>query len=83
MRRVPDDAETPVERDMDEDRIKRIARAMCRAARLDPDKPADESASFTIPMQDYDAPAEQPAWMLFRKEATLFAAQNREIVHAL
>lgn len=68
---------------MDEDRIKRIARAMCRAARLDPDKPADATGSFTISMQTQPKGEPEPAWMLFKQEAARFAAQNREIVHSL
>ncbi len=68
---------------MDEDRIKRIARAMCRAARLDPDKPADKAGTFSISMQGQDSESPQPAWMLFRKEAARFAAQNREVVQSL
>jgi hypothetical protein len=68
---------------MDEDRIKRIARAMCRAARLDPDKPAEEAGSFSISMQPPKSAGPEPAWMLFRQEAARFAAQNREAVQAL
>lgn len=67
---------------MDEDRITRIARAMCRAARLDPDKPADAASGFMMTVMERP-PAEQPAWMLFRKEAARFASQNREISQSL
>jgi hypothetical protein len=68
---------------MDEERIKRIARAMCRAARLDPDKPADEGAGFTMMLQQPGAKAIQPAWTLFRQQAELFAATHREAVGRL
>ncbi|SIQ09740.1 MULTISPECIES: hypothetical protein [unclassified Bosea (in: a-proteobacteria)] len=68
---------------MDEDRIKRIARAMCRAARLDPDKPAEKVGAFRISMQAPDFEGPQPAWMLFRQEAARFAALNREVVQSL
>lgn len=68
---------------MDEDRIKRIARAMCRAARLDPDQPAGNTGPFTISMQSPVHTVPQPAWMLFKPEAARFAAQNREIMQSL
>ena len=68
---------------MDEDRIKRIARAMCRAARIDPDKPAGNKGPFTMLMQAPGHESPQPAWMLFRQEAARFAARHREIAQTL
>jgi hypothetical protein len=68
---------------MEEERIKRIARAMCRAARLDPDKPADESAGYTMMIQHPGAKGIEPAWTLFRQQAELFAARHREVVGQL
>lgn len=61
---------------MDEDRIKRIARAMCRAARLDPDKPAGNKGPYTMSMQQPGHDGPQPAWMLFRQEAAHFAERH-------
>ncbi|RDJ22500.1 hypothetical protein DWF00_02680 [Bosea caraganae] len=60
---------------MDEDRIKRIARAMCRAARLDPDTPAPDPQAPAImrPQSDSRPP---PAWTLFRQQAERFIAAN-------
>lgn len=68
---------------MDEDRIVRIARAMCRAARLDPDKPAEQEPSdmISLPPTPHEAP--QPTWMLFRQQAARFAAQHRDIAATL
>jgi len=61
---------------MDEERIKRIARAMCRAARLDPDKPAGNKGPFTMSTREPGCEGPQPAWMLFRQEAAQFAARH-------
>ena len=63
---------------MDEERITRIARAMCRAARLEPDKPAGNAGPYTMSMREPGYETPQPAWMLFRREATLFASRHRE-----
>lgn len=68
---------------MNEDRIVRIARAMCRAARLDPDKPAGNKGPFTMSMQEPGHEAPQPAWMLFRQDAARFASRHRDIAEAL
>lgn len=63
---------------MDEDRIERIARAMCRAARMDPDKPAPQGP-YTMMLQ-YPGTAVAPAnWTLFRRQAELFCATNRDM----
>ena len=64
---------------MDEERITRIARAMCRAARLDPDKPAGNAGPYTMSMRESDHATPQPAWMLFRREAALFASRHRDV----
>lgn len=63
---------------MDEERIKRIARAMCRAARLDPDKPAGNKGPYTMSMREPGHDSPQPAWMLFRQEAAQFAVRHGE-----
>lgn len=68
---------------MDEDRIKRIARAMCRASRLDPDKPAGNAGPFTMSLREPGHQAPQPAWMLFRKQAMDLVARDRAAAAAL
>jgi len=68
---------------MDEERIKRIARAMCRAARLDPDKPAGNKGPYTMSMREPGSDRPQPAWMLFKQEAAQFAARNRDVAAQL
>ena len=69
---------------MDDQRIKRIARAMCRAARLDPDKPADQAQlckiSLAAPPAGAGAP---PAWTLFLQRAEMFAVTHRDVAAAL
>lgn len=68
---------------LEEDRIARIARAMCRAARLDPDRPATDAElddpRAELPGEDEAA----PAWTLFREQAERFVAQHAEIARAL
>lgn len=68
---------------MDEERIMRIARAMCRAARLDPDKPAGNKGPYTISMREPGRAGPQPAWMLFRQEAAQFASRHRDVAAQL
>ena len=68
---------------MDEDRIKRIARAMCRASRLDPDKPAGNVGPFTMSLREPGHQAPQPAWMLFRKQAMELVTRDRAATAAL
>jgi hypothetical protein len=63
---------------MDEERIEVIARAMCRAARLDPDKPAAEG-SCTMMRQDSETSAQLRNWTLFKLQAEAFVATNRDI----
>jgi hypothetical protein len=64
---------------VDDDRIIRIARALCRSARLDPDKPVEDAAS--LPMQRQSEPV-SAAWMHFRKSAEEFVARHSERVVA-
>lgn len=64
---------------MEDERITRIARAMCRAARLDPDKPAGNTGPYTMSMRQPGHETPQPAWMLFRREARQFASRHREV----
>ncbi|WP_156640128.1 hypothetical protein [Bosea sp. PAMC 26642] len=69
---------------MDDERIKRIARAMCRAARLDPDKPADGAQLRRLALAEPPTDrGNSPAWILFRRNAERFAAAHREIASAL
>jgi hypothetical protein len=68
---------------MDVERIKRIVRARCRAARRDPDEPADgvqpgNLAPAATPM-DIGA---SPAWTLFLQKAETFATAHREVAAA-
>lgn len=64
---------------MDEDRIRNIARAMCRAARLDPDQPAAKSAPYTMMRQDPGTEKPAPAWTLFRRDAERFCARHTDL----
>lgn len=68
---------------LDEDRIARIARAMCRAARLDPDRPAfdaePDSPRAELPCESEAA----PAWTLFREQAERFVVQHADVARAL
>jgi hypothetical protein len=68
---------------MDEEWITRIARAMCRAARLDPDKPAGNAGPYTMSMREPGHATPQPAWMLFRREAAIFASRHRDVAAQL
>ncbi|CAM5189824.1 putative protein OS=Bosea thiooxidans OX=53254 GN=ARD30_15650 PE=4 SV=1 [Bosea thiooxidans] len=56
---------------------------MCRAARLDPDKPAGNKGPYTMSMREPGYEGPQPAWMLFRKEAALFADRHRDVAGRL
>lgn len=64
---------------MDEDRIKRIARAMCRAARLDPDAPAPAPQANATMRRQPGRQTPPPAWTLFRTQAEQFVAANPAI----
>lgn len=67
----------------DDPRIQRIARAMCRAARIDPEQPAGTVAIFTIMHCHAGRSENDPAWMLFERQAELFIAMNPDVVGAL
>lgn len=67
---------------MDDDRIIRIARALCRSARLDPDKPVEDCAAFTIEQRSDAVSASAAAWMHFRQAAEDFVARHGEPVVA-
>lgn len=54
---------------MDEQRIERLARALCRAARLDPDKPVPSQAGFTMMLDRPGTNWRKRNWTLFRREA--------------
>lgn len=73
-----------IHEDNEEQRIIRIARALCRSARIDPDAACDERAHPLLPAA-YRANAEpRSAWMAFRDSAREFAARHpREIVRGL
>lgn len=64
---------------MDEDRIRNIARAICRAAHLDPDQPAETSTPCTMMRQDPGTDKPAPAWTLFRQDAERLCARHTEI----
>lgn len=67
---------------MDTDRINRIARALCRAARLDPDEPV-AAAEREPGRVDADTAQEPPAaWTLFREAAEAFVARHGDRVVA-
>lgn len=68
---------------MDEDRIKRIARAMCRAARLDPDAPAPAPQAYEMMRRQREHQVPPPAWMLFRQQAERFIAANPAVAAPL
>ena len=67
----------------DDERIIRIARALCRAERLDPDKPVGSDPNFVM-MQQYPGYTQRdPAWTLYRSRAEKFVAQNSDIAATL
>lgn len=73
---IPDDNE--------EQRIIRIARALCRSARIDPDGEIDERTRPLLPASPNAGVAPRPAWMAFRDSARAFATRYpREIVSSL
>ncbi len=62
-------------------RIIRIARAMCRSRRLDPDQPLEGSVPAVIggrPLVDSLTSNEIPTWLLFVSEAKKFVAANQD-----
>lgn len=69
---------------MDEERIRRIARAMCRASRLDPDQPISALPERPIILAPPEAnEPDMPAWQLFRNEAERFVARHRDVALSL
>lgn len=68
---------------VDEQCIQRIARAMCRAARINPDQPAAAVASFTIMRCHSGTSSDDPAWTLFRRQAELFVSTHPDMADAL
>jgi|GEM_PF-4537087 len=70
--------------DNEEQRIIRIARALCRSARIDPDAAIDERTRPLLPVLPDIGVAHLPAWVAFRDSARAFAARYpREIVSSL
>lgn len=70
--------------DNEEQRIIRIARALCRSARIDPDSAIDERTRPLLPGSSTHSAAPLPAWVAFRDSARAFAARYpREIVSSL
>lgn len=59
---------------MDDDRIMRLARAICRAARIDPDRPLVAQAEVYCEAELREPP--QPAWMRYRVEAARFISSD-------
>ena len=67
--------------DGEEQRIVRIARALCRSARIDPDAAIDERTRPLLPAVHHALCEPLPAWTAFRDAARAFAARHpREIV---
>jgi hypothetical protein len=70
--------------DSEEQRIVRIARALCRSARIDPDAAIDERTLPLLPATGHAGAESRPAWLAFRDAARAFAASYpREIVSSL
>jgi hypothetical protein len=62
-------------------RVIRIARAMCRAKRLDPDQPLDEAIPAVTGAKafiDSLPSSDVPTWLLFVSEAKRFVAANQD-----
>ncbi len=73
-----------ISEDHDEQRIVRIARALCRSARIDPDAAIDECTRPLLPPSKDVGAGPLPAWVAFRDSARAFAARHpREIVSSL
>ncbi len=69
-----------------QDRVIRIARAMCRAKRLNPDLPiALSPPEFACSRLVVDAVvgSDTPLWLLFVDDAKRFIASNRDYVSML
>lgn len=70
--------------DNEEQRIVRIARALCRSARIDPDAAIDDRTRPLLPAAQHADAESRPAWVAFRESARDFAARYpREIVRSL
>ena len=69
---------------MEDERITRIARALCRSARIDPDSPLIDVRLAPPPALDIDGPEDavtsQPAWTMFRGAALTFIHSHDERV---
>lgn len=67
---------------MENDRIIRIARALCRSARIDPDSilSSEEFAGASEKVTDSPLPTEKamPAWTMFRGAALTFVHSHDE-----
>lgn len=64
----------------EQERIIRIARAMCRARRLDPDLPTSTAIPELVsgrPLLDAVIGTETPTWFLFVAEAKRFVVANQ------
>jgi hypothetical protein len=59
---------------MDDERIVRLARTICRAARIDPDRPLVAQAGIYCEAELREPP--QPAWMRYRAEAARFISSD-------
>lgn len=71
-----------IDEDSEEQRITRIARALCRSARIDPDASSDDMIRAMLP--EGGTSTVKQAWMAFREPARAFAARYpREIVGSL
>lgn len=70
--------------DDEEQRVTRIARALCRSARIDPDAAVDEHTRPLLPAAHRADAEMRSAWIAFRASARAFAARHpREIVSNL
>lgn len=67
---------------MDDDRVIRIARALCRSARLDPDKPVADGSALPMPARAAPVSPSAAAWTYFRMAAEEFVARHSERVVA-
>jgi len=72
---------------MEDERITRIARALCRSARIDPDSPLIDDRPRAEAAPDIMKPAAaddtQPAWTMFRGAALTFVHSHDDRVVSL
>lgn len=69
-----------------EERVVRIARAMCRSRRLDPDAPLGLAGSELLasrPVLEIEPGRVAPIWLLFIDDAKCFVSANREVASQL